>query len=152
MAQLESNAHIECILNGHRFTGLADEDPPIEFEFEESSERTIGADGGLYAMGMPNYGGSMTFKVFPTSPSTQWAIQQEQMRKDSHFQSTRERTYSGTYANPVTGVSYRLEGGVIVMFPAVAVPGQTYEGQVQFEVITSLVDGGTFNPPRQTTP
>ena len=27
------------------------------------------------------------------------------------------------------------------------IPGQTYEGMIDFEEITSLVDGGTFNPP-----
>ena len=50
MAQLESFAHLELILNGFRFSGWADEDPPFEFDFEESSERTRGADGGLYAL------------------------------------------------------------------------------------------------------
>ena len=65
MAQSESFAHIELILNGHRFTGWADEDPPFEFDFEESSDRTRGADGGMYALGMPTYGGTFTFKMFP---------------------------------------------------------------------------------------
>lgn len=152
MAQTESFAHIQLILNGHRFVAYADEDPPIDFEYESSSDRVRGADGGLYARGMPNYGGMMTFKMLPTSPSTQWAIQQEQLRKDSHFMGTQQTYYSGTYSNPVTGVSYRLEGGVIDLFPATQIPGVTYEGSIDFEVITSLVDGGVFNPPRVTTP
>ena len=151
MAQIQSFAHIELILNGHRFTGWANEDPPLEFEQEPSSERSHGADGGLYAKGMPIYGNVMTFKMFPTSPTTQWAIQQEQLRKDSHFMGTQQIYYAGTYADPVLGVSYRLEGGIIDLFPAVQVPGLTYEGSVEFEVVTSLVDGGTFNPPRVTT-
>ena len=151
MAQIESFAHIEIIINGWRFSGYADEDPPVEFEYESSSDRVIGADGGLYARGMPNYGGMFTFKMLPTSPTTQWAIQQGQLRKDSHMDGTPEILYSGTYVNPSTGVSYRMEGGVIDLFPATQVPGVTYEGSIYFEVITSLVDGGTFNPPRVST-
>ena len=151
MAQLESFAHLELILNGFRFSGWADEDPPFEFDFEESSERTRGADGGLYALGMPTYGGTFTFKVFPSAPPAQWAMQQEQMRKDAHKMGNPERIYAGTLVNPGTGVSYRVDGGIIATFPAVAVPGQTYEGMIDFEEITSLVDGGTFNPPLTST-
>ena len=97
---------------------------------------------------MPTYGGTWTFKVFPTAPPAQWAMQNEQMRKDAHKDGSPERIYSGTISNPGTGVSYRVDGGIIVKFPAVAIPGQTYEGMIDFEEITSLVDGGTFNPPR----
>ena len=101
MAQLESYAHLECIINGFRFSGWADEDPPFEFDFEESSERTRGADGGLYALGMPTYGGTWTFKVFPTAPPAQWAMQNEQMRKDAHKDGSPERTIPAPSATPV---------------------------------------------------
>ena len=152
MAQLESFAHLECIINGFRFVGWADEDPPFEFGNEESSERTRGPDGGLYAVGIPKFGDTFTFKMFPTSPTTQWAIQQEQMRKDAHKMGGQERIYSGTLSNPGTGVSYRFDGGIIASFPSVAIPGQTYEGMIDFEEITSLVDGGTFHPPLTSNP
>ena len=151
MAQMESFAHVEIIVNGHRFSGYADEDPPVEFEYESSSDRVRGADGGLYGKGMPVYGGMFTFKMLSTSPTTQWAIQQEQLRKDSHMDGTPQTLFNGTYVNPSTGVSYRMEGGMIDLFPATQVPGVTYEGSIDFEVITSLVDGGTFNPPRVST-
>ena len=147
MAQIESYAHLEVIINGHRFTGWADEDPPFEFDFEESSERTRGSDGGLYALGLPVYGGTFTFKMFSTSPTTQWSIQNEQMRKDAHKSGGQERTYDGSLTNPGTGVSYQLKGGIIATLPAVAVPGQTYEGMIDFEEIVSMVDGGRFLPP-----
>lgn len=148
MAQSESFAHIECIIDGHTFTGWSDEDPPVEFDFESSSDRKRGADGGLYSKGMPNYGGVFKFKMFPTSPTAQWAIQQEQLRKDAHLNGDPEKIYAGTYANPVDNKFYRLEGGIIDIFPAVISPGETYEGTIDFEVITSVVDGGRFNPPR----
>ena len=151
MAQLESFAHLECIINGFRFSGWADEDPPFEFDFDDSAEFTEGADGGMYVLGMPAFGGGFTFKMFSTSPVSQWAMQNEQIRKDLIKSGTPARPYSGTLVNPGTGVSYRLDGGFIRKFPAVAIPGQTYEGMLRFEEITSLVDGGTFNPPLTST-
>ena len=150
MAQQESFAHVEFIINGHRFSGWSDDDPPIEFEEEESTDRTIGADGGLYAKSMPNYGTMCNFKMLPTSPTAQWGIQQEQMRKDANFNGTPIAYYSGTFANAITGDSYRLEGGVIVDLPSTHVPGVNYEGSIYFELITSLVDGASFSPPRVT--
>ena len=151
MAQIESYAHLECIINGHRFTGWADEDPPFEFDFDDSAEFTEGADGGMYVLGKPAFGGGFTFKMFSTSPTSQWSMQQEQIRKDGHMMGNPARSYSGTLTNPGTGVSYRLDGGFIRNFPAVAIPNQTYEGMLRFEQITSLVDGGTFNPPLTTS-
>ena len=150
MASIESFAHIECIINGFRFTGWADEDPPYEFEYESSSTRTRGPDGGLYALGLTMYGGMWTFKMMPNSPTTQWAIQQEQMRKDAHVNGSPFRYYEGTIIDSVQGVSFRLEGGIIDIFPATKIPGVTYEGTIDFEKITSLVDGGMFSPPLVT--
>lgn len=152
MAAIDSFASVEIIINGHRFTAWADEDPPFEFEYEESSDRSRGPDGGLYAMGVPNYGGTFTFKMFPTSPTTQWAIQQEQMRKDAHLSGEPQTIYEGTYVDPSKGINFRMEGGIIATFPATLVPGVTYEGMIDFEVITSNVDGGVFYPPLVSTP
>ena len=146
MPAQESFSHIVCHINGHTFGGWANEDPPYEFDFDESSDRQRGADGALYSKGMPVYGGTFTFKVFPTSQTAQWAMQQDQLRKDAHYMGTPERQYDGVLINNATSVSYRLEGGIIATLPAVAVPGVTYEGMIDFEKITSLVDSGTFTP------
>ena len=146
MAQLESFAHLELILNGFRFSGWADEDPPFEFDFEESSERTRGADGGLYALGMPTYGGTFTFKVFPTARRRNGPCNRSRCARTLTRMGNPERIYSGTLVNPGTGVSYRVDGGIIATFPAVAIPGQTYEGMIDFEEITSLVDDGGTGP------
>ena len=90
--------------------------------------KKLGPDGALYAMGMPAFGGMWTFKMFPTAPTTQWAIQNEQMRKDSHMSGEPFRFYSGVLSQPAIGTSYRLEGGIIKRFPAVAVPGGYLRG------------------------
>ena len=145
--QLLSHAHVECILNGFRFTGWAEDDPPYSWEYEDSSERKKGQDGGLYGMSMPAFGGVFQFMMDPSSPVAQWAMQQEQMRKNSHLNRSRLRVYSGTFSDSVQGVSWRLEGGVIVNFPATRVPGVSYEGSLEFELITAQVDGGVFNAP-----
>ena len=150
-----SFAQIKCIINGEEFQGWADDDPPYTFTFEESTERTMGRDGALYALGLPMYGGQFEFRMQANSPTTQWAIQQEQLRKNAHRDGTPFTGYEGTLSDPVTNISYRMDGGVIVLLPAVAVPGETYVGQLYFESIASNVDaaqtrgplGPVTNPP-----
>ena len=149
MVMQHSFAHITCIINGHTFSGWA-EAPPYDWEQDESSERTRGADGGLYALGMPIYGGMFTFRMQPNSPTAQWAVQQEQMRSDAHFNGTSLRPYAGTLADTSANINYRLEGGVIVTFPKMIIPGEDYEGSIDFEVAVSNVDGGSFRAPRST--
>ena len=147
MVTQHSFAHIQVILNGHVFSAWADEDPPYDFEFEESSDRTRGRDGGLYVLGLPMFGGMFTFKMMADSPTAQWAVQQEQFRKDAHLMGNPLRGYSGTIVDNAAGTNSRLEGGVIVIFPAVIIPGQVYEGSLDFEQIASNVDGGRFRAP-----
>jgi len=147
MAQLKSHDHINCVINGHRFVGWSDDDPPYEFEFEDSIEVKRGHDGGLYGSSMPNFGGKFTFKVEPTSPTCKWAMQQEQLRKNAMKNNTAIKIYAGSFADPVQGVSWRLEGGLILNFPAVNIANQSYEGVLELEVITASVDGGKFHAP-----
>ena len=82
MSQFLSHAHIECIINGHQVTGWADEDPPYSFPVESSKEFQVGADGALYGISKPMFGGAFHFMVQPSSPTAQWAMVQEQIRKD----------------------------------------------------------------------
>ena len=145
--QILNNSHIECIINGHTIEGWASDDPPWEVEQDDATTAEKGADGGLYVSGMPELGGTLMLKLSPSSPSTQWAIQQEQMRKNSHKDKSALIVYSGTLSDPVQGVSHDFAGGVIMNFPAVRpAAGQTYEAKLMFEEITSNVDGGTFHP------
>ena len=147
MAQFLSHAHIECIINGHQVTGWADEDPPYSFPVESSKEFQVGADGALYGISKPMFGGAFHFMVQPSSPTAQWAMVQEQIRKDVQLAFLPERIYIMTWVDPVQGRSYLCEGGVIDTFPATSVAGLTYEGILMFERITADVDGGVFHPP-----
>ena len=135
------------MLNGHRFVGWAEDDPPYEFEYEDASELKRGQDGGLYGMSMPSFGGILTIKLQPSSPTTQWCIQQEQIRKNLMKSKAQDRIYRGTISDPAVGITAELSGGIIVQLPAWPIGNQTYEGRFDFEEITSQVDGGTFHPP-----
>ena len=70
--QLLSHSHIECLINGHRFTGWAEDDPPYSWEYEDAVELKKGQDGGLYGNSMPEFGGIYNFMVEPSSPTSQW--------------------------------------------------------------------------------
>ena len=72
------------------------------------------------------------------------------MRKDAHLMGNPLRSYEGTLVDPVSNINFRFEGGVIVMMPAVIIPGQTYEGSIDFELATSNVDSGQFRAPLAT--
>ena len=117
MSQLRSHNDIECIVSGHRFVGWSDDDPPYDIEIEESSERKRGHDGTLYGLSMPSYGGTFTWKMSPNSPTTRWAIIQEQMRKNAERQGSTLRIYRGTFRDLGANMSMTLEGGVIVKIP-----------------------------------
>ena len=145
--QLLHHSHLECIINGHRFVGWASDNPPYEFNFEDAVEVEEGQDGGLYGIGLPRLGGEAVFKLMPTSPTCQWCMQQEQLRKNAHKMGAALRVYAGTFSDPVQNVRWNLAGGLIIMFPAIRVAGQTYEVRLRFEEITASVDGGVFHPP-----
>ena len=117
MTQLRSHAHIELMLNGHRFVGWAEDDPPYEFEYEDASELKRGQDGGMYGLSMPSFGGILTIKLQPASPTAQWCIQQEQIRKNLQKSKAQSRIYRGTLSDPAVGITAELAGGSSFNFP-----------------------------------
>ena len=148
MAQFLSHAHVNARLNGHELTGWADEDRPVEFN--DGSGRidfTRGADGGLYGVASAMFGGEVTFKVQPTSPTAQWAMQRNQELKESQKNGRAIEIFSGTYSDSVQGRSARFEGGAIQDCPDMAEPGQTFEFTMHFEQIDVNVDGAVFRRP-----
>lgn len=145
--QTRSHAHLEVTINGHEVVGWAEDDPPYEFEEEDLVETKRGQDGGLYGLSMPHLGGDITLKLSPTSPTTQWAIQQKQEFKTAEKDKAAQTVYEGTFNDPVAGVNMNLAGGVFVNCPSFPTAGQTFEVMFRFEEFTSEVDGGTFHPP-----
>ena len=96
---------------------------------------------------MPMYGGLLTIRLQPASPSTQWFIQRNEEQKQAQLNRTAVRVYSGSYSDAVQGRSARLEGGFLRKCPDMAEPGQTFEVGIYFERIAGNVDGATFRPP-----
>lgn len=145
--QLRSHNDIECIINGHRFVGWSGDDPPYDFEIEEASERTRGHDGALYGLSRPAYGLVATFKMSPSSPTTRWAIREEQLRKNNERQGRPLRVYRGSFRDTGANMAMTFEGGIIVQIPPWSKANETFEFMLEFELVTSEVDGGIFRPP-----
>ena len=148
MAQVLANAHIEHLINGHRVRGLADEERPIEFPGDQDmADLQVGQDGGLYGMTSPMFGGEIIYRVEPTSPTAQWAVQQKQLWKDAVQGGKALTIYNATHANSVAGWSASLDGGILLRCPDIVEAGQTFEFVIRYEQITSNVDGGIFSEP-----
>ena len=148
MSQILSNAHIECIINGHRMVGLADEDRPFEFPSgEDMVDVSTGPDGGVYGTNTAMFGGPFTVRVQPSSPTAQWFMQEKESWRQDLINGTATRVYSGSYSDPVQGRSARFEGGFLQNVPDMSEPGVTYESVVYFERIITNVDGASFLPP-----
>ena len=145
--QAKSIAHVDCIISGHRVVGWSDDDPQYEWEGEDVVDVKYGGDGGTYVKSMPMFGQNITIKVMPTSPTCQWAMQQEQLRKNSHLQRQHPKVYDMTLTDSVQGVSWQAAGGYIINFPVGNIAGQTYEFKMGFEQVTAQVDGGRFQAP-----
>lgn len=148
MAQILSHAHVEVIINGHRFTGWADEDRPVEFpNGDDMVDVKMGRDGGLYGSNIPMFGGTMKFKLAPSSPTAQWGILQKEMWKQAQINGTPTKVYEGSYSDPSQGRAASFQGGFLQAAPDMSEPGQTYEIAIQFERITSSVESARFLAP-----
>ena len=146
--QLLSHAHIECIISGHRIEGWASDDPPYDLENAgDAIEVQEGQDGGLYGNSLPALGGIFRFRVTPASPTAQWAMREEQTRKNNIKDKNPVRVYEMTLTDPVQGRSATCAGMVIMNFPPFSQANQTYEGVMRVEEIITDVDSGTFHPP-----
>ena len=150
MSQFLSHAHIEFEVGGHTFVGYADEDRPIEFDGgADRISTSVGKDGGLYGVDEAMLGGDITVRLSPTSPSAQWCIMENQMRKDGLAEGGATPIYDGSYNDSAQGRSAELLGGVLVTCPDMVEPGVTFEVMFRFEQIISSVDGATFTAPRE---
>ena len=148
MAQILSHAHVDVVLDGHNFIGWADEDQPVEFDTgEDQVEISIGADGGMYGTSTAMFGSQLTFRMAPTSPTTQWLVARKEEHKQNQINGNAIRIFNGTYSDPVQGRSARMEGGVLMNCPDLPVPGQTFEATFQFERVVGNADGAVFRRP-----
>lgn len=136
-----SSTHLDLVLNGIRFEGYADEDPPVDFDAIEVATVTRGKDGTMYSMGTGMQGGRVTVKLLPTSPTTARLIQLH-----SQIQRGGKITWRGTYGDPDLNIFTQLEGGVLVEAPPAVSPGKTAEFVFEFERAVPLFDAARFEP------
>lgn len=126
---------------GHRITGLADEDPPVEMPIIEVETETWGKDGTLYTDSTGRRGGEVKVKLLPTSVSTKHL-----MRKFAEIQGGRRINWEGFYGDILLNQHSLLRGGRMKMAPATISPGVTAEFTFVFEEIIPSFDSAEFEP------
>ncbi len=148
MSNIRSNANRQLIINGHRHVGFADEDRPIEYPSgEDMADLSYGPDGGQYGTSTVMFGGEVTIRLEPSSPSAQFWMKEKQMWKQAHIDGSAITTYQGSDNDPVFGVSARLVNGLLMRCPDMSEPGVTFEVVLAFERIIGNPDAGKFQPP-----
>ena len=141
---IPSHAYIEIILNGHRFTTFADDNPPYMIDDEDSATFKLGGDGKQFGLGLPLFGGVFRVRLAPHSPSVQWCIQREAERMQRLRNRVRAQAFNGTLTDTVNNNNWSFKGGAILRLPRMTIADQTYEAAWRFEQIIPNVDGGTF--------
>ena len=148
MTQILSHTHVDLILSGIRIEGYAEEDEPVEFpDGSDRVEIKTGADGASYGVSKAMFGGDVTIRLEPTSPSTQQFIQWGQEQKENMRNRRAFRIHSGSYTDTVQRRSSRLEGGMLKTWPDQATPDKTFEVVIHFDDIINQVDAAVFHPP-----
>lgn len=136
-----SSSHLDLELNGIRFEGYADEDPPVDFDNIELSEAEIGKDGTMSTTGTGMQGAKLTVKLLPTSPTVP-----KLMSFHAQIQRGARIIWRGTYGDPDLNIFTQLEGGVLMEAPPASMPGKTSEWVFQFEKTIPQYEAAKFAP------
>ena len=142
MVDVISRAHIDYQVNGHRHTGFSGDPRPVEFPTgDDLVEIELGSDGTPYGMTVPMFGGPVTARLHPSSPTTLWWMSEKQQWKYDNLRGRRLTIYNGSYQDAATGVKATLRGGTILNVPDMREPGQTYEAVIYYAFIAVEIDG-----------
>lgn len=137
-----STAHLVIRVNGHTMQAPAAEERPFEFPSGQDLVTYQEApDGSVYGMSMPLFGGPMTFRLQPTSPSTKWFIRERGLRDAALRNGNPLTSYNGSYRDPAEGRVGTLRNGFLLQAPQMYEPGVTYEAIIYFPLIIPNVDG-----------
>ena len=153
MAIQRSHAHLEIIINGHRFVALADEDQPYEFTWPALREGSVGADGGHYSRAIADFGCGFMVRLSDVSPSIKWCIEQRTIHLNAVREGRTIPTFSGSITDTAFGISGTFEGGTLDgEFPGwPGAANSTNEVMFDFERFVSSVGGGNFAAPLTTS-
>ena len=152
MARQRSHAQLSIIINGHRFTGFADEDQPYEFEWPDLADVSMGADGGRYGRAIPDFGCGFMLRLADISESLQWAIDQRTLHMNAVRTGAPIPEFQGTITDLAFGTSGSMEGGWLANIPGwPPAAGNMAELSFGFELWTPAVQGGAFQSPLVVT-
>ena len=148
MTGVLSDAHRDHRVNGHRMSGFADVERPIQYPDDvELFVITYGADGGMYARDLPRFGGMIIYRMLPTSPSTGWAIGERAKKDFATRRGTRHTFYEGVEVEMPFGLAMSLQGGLLkrcAQRPEAGNP--VFEFVIEYELIVPNIDAVEWSP------
>ena len=149
MTQIFSNAHIDCVIDGHRVEGLADEERPFDFGDGDDRFNIVRSrnDGGMYASANARVGGPFTLRLAPTSPTAAWLIERNEEQKRAQREGQAIRIFEITFSDSVQGRETRMEGCLLQKCPDQVEAGITFEVMFECEIIETNNDGARFTAP-----
>ena len=105
--------HTTVLINGHRCRGWANTGDALQFPDIEMAQTERGADGQMVASSTGNRGGEIMLKFMSNSPSFLFFMQ-----KKVEIDRGASIEFNGTVRNAQTGMTSRLERGVLKRAPA----------------------------------
>lgn len=137
--------HVQFTLNGHLFSGWADESEALMIELHTVANYTVGPDGVMAVAGTGHRGGEVTTKTMVNSDSSKFiASLHALIRRGGVVE------FSGTLINTVFGENLTLDGGVIIETPHIVSYGNdapdAYETRFMFEKIEATADSVQSRP------
>ena len=133
-------------INGHTVTGWSEDTDALTLPDIELANVMRGADGKMVASSTGNKGGSVTLKLLPNSPSTQFLQQQV-----ARILRGAQVHWDGVIVNAQAGFNVVLQGGILMTAPV----GQTMgKGEAaartfvfEFETVLPNYDAANFTGP-----
>ena len=138
--------HTVVTINGHRFEGWGAGADSIQFPDQNLAETNVGADGQMVASSTGMRGGEIVLKLQPNSPSVAFMAGQILA-----IQRGGSVVWNGTVRNGQTGVTTRLERGVLKTAPLGQSvgnePAPVREYTFEFESILTDMSGARVQSP-----
>ena len=139
--------HTNFILNGHRCRGWGNVADALQFPDIEMAQTERGADGQMVASSTGVRGGEVMLKLMPNSPTFVYLMQ-----KKAEIDRGAAIQFNATSRNAQTGITTRLERGVLKRAPAAQTVGNATppmrEFTIDFEtIITDTTGARILEPP-----
>ena len=146
--QVQSHAHISCIINGFRLGGWAEVEQPVEFPaLEDLVNVKIGASGIPYGTAnTKGLGGPMMFYHIPNAESADWWINEYEYWKTALERGLPFREYNGHYQDLAQGRQTQMVRGFLLQAHHQSTAGMDYTGGIYFTRLRSNNAGARTVP------